>query len=179
MSIGANMTGIPEEASRRIVIGPPLATNANGTLAWLLSEGDLASLRQQFGHVQNLASFPGGRITTFTGTQAAMTVGGQSPLNAKTGSVSNLLVGMQMDMTARIEFRSIRLVASFVSTDLSLSGSNAYSVVTNASVCASALCPNGGALVCNIPGTDQNHGTNFWIIISTTATDSKGVKIRL
>jgi len=75
---------------------------------------------------------------------------------------------------------SIQLLLGVTSTEsVGSPATNAAALSTNLAVACRVLLPNSGGLVVAGRKTGDLRGTNFWLILSTSAVDARGQPIKL
>ena len=178
ITVSADMTGIPGDAGKNINIGTPVGTNADGTVARILTESELATFREWQKSVDGYSVSYVARVITSAGEPASMARGQSIPILSKDGQVTNAWVGLQVDVHPRVSSGAIRLMAGLVDTELKAGSTNGVAILTNAAVCSMTTIPNGGALVCRLGASERDRGTNYWITFQATATDRNGARIK-
>jgi hypothetical protein len=156
-------------------LGAPVASDASGMSAWILSPAQLASLRQSLR--TNPAAFLllSPSILTSSGVQSRASVGQSVPLAP--GIYTN--VGITLDATAKASSGSINLLLNASSTALSaLPGSNGPSIKTNFSTACRVMLPDAGGLVISCKNADPANPTNYWVVVSPTLVDATGQPIK-
>jgi hypothetical protein len=160
-------------------LGAPTATNTDGTRAWILTENELGAFRNllQTAPGYNLMVSP--RVVTADGTTAGVSVTDTISIPSPDGSIRRVPVGLTMDLSPKLVSHAIRLVVGLLSTSKGPITNGAITIKTNGVVNSRVRLPNGGALILNVGETRPGASTNFWIIVSPTATDSKGQRVNL
>jgi hypothetical protein len=169
--VEAQFEAIPAGVGEPPGLGPPFATNSDGTLAWILSPSNLTNF-QSFLHETPLVGHLGRpRIQTIDGMQAGVFMGNAAP-NVGRG-------GVGVDVTATIVSPAIRLLVKAQATEPAESGPGSpVPLKTNLTVACRVLVPNGGALALRTGNPKDSSGTNHWLIISPTAMDARGKPIQ-
>jgi len=168
--IQANFVELPPGLGEQARLGPPMATNSDGTLAWSLSPSDLTDFQKFLDGTPEARQLGRPRIQTISGFQAAVTMGSSAPGSG----------GLGMDVTATIVSPAIRLLVKVQSTERAEGApGNAPSIKTNLALACRALLPNAGGLVLQAGKPKEPRATNCWLILSPTAIDARGKPIKL
>jgi hypothetical protein len=145
-------------------LGRPVATNATGMRAWILTSAELGAWRNTLKSVPGSYSLGAG-IQTVDGAQAAMVLNDSS----KAGS------NWTIKLAPKAGSDSIMLVIGITLTGFASSSPGKPGVgVTNFAAACQAAIPIGGGLV--IDGGSANHRTGeaYWFIFSPTAIAARG-----
>lgn len=160
---------ISPEAASQISLGNPLSTKPDGLRAWVLTDDDFVRTERlkNIGGVQIIGQ---PSVTTLDGMQSQVNVGPVRP-GASTITVQ---------MFPKVSAHKIRLSTSFTVTE-PLPGSPGQSsgTRTNLASACRVFLPNTGALLVAGPTPTNSGGSAYWIIITTTATDSSGNPVEL
>jgi hypothetical protein len=145
-------------------------TNTDGTRVWIIPPEGLQPLRIQSNSSNGIVERSGARLTLLEGTQAQISNGSFSRGN--TG-----FCGLAVNVLPKIVHGSFNLLIGATSSDMKLTSAETQ---TNISLSCRAMVPNGGALVVSGNGAgNDGSGTNYCLIISAVAVDSKGNPIKL
>ncbi len=139
-------------------LGFPAGTNDDGTCAWVLSASDLSAFRAR------LKTAPGIFIVSMASAD---------------GKVSQATAGVILSVLPKVMPGAIRLIVGLDWSEKIVSASNSLSLKTNAAVSSRVLIANAGGLILHVSPQKEGGATNYWIIITTTATDSRGVPLKL
>jgi len=146
------------------------ATNADGTRIWLLSAAELKILQQRLKIIPSASILNSASIVMLSGQQGQVSSGQSLP----PGATSDL-VGLRIDLAPKFVSGSIKVMLGAASTEKWQPLASSPAVVrTNLSVACRAIVPNAGALLVDTGESPASSGTNYWLIVSPTAVDSRG-----
>lgn len=150
----------PQQVERTLTEGAPLGTNTDGSRAWLISTNNAAAFQQKR-LVQNPPMLSAGSIRTADGIGAAMV----------SGHFAYDVVPRVAPHIVRLRF-SATLTEAIVPTPPPPGLTSPLTVRTNLALSCDVAVPNrGGVLLENAP---SGGGSNFWLLVTASATDSKG-----
>ncbi len=147
----------------------PTGTNATGALVWICPEFE--KVQRQLKTIRDVELVNAPSITVGEGTAASLCCGNSDP---KTG----IFVGVTLDVAPKIVSHRLQLPMSAVYSELD-AGSQANPIRTNFSAACRVLLPNAGGILIISPDTNNNNGTNYWLMLSATAIDGHGKAIKL
>jgi hypothetical protein len=156
-------------------LGASVATNTDGTRAWILSPAELSAFRQHLTTIPGASLLSRPRAQTAAGTSAQMFVGSTALMAGK-----SVPIGVTLDLAPKVRSGSLQLLLGITSTKMIASTSaNAAVLSTNLAVACRVLLPNSSGLVVASGNVTHAHGTNYWLILSPTAVDARGNPIKL
>jgi len=160
-------------------LGFPAGTNDDGTCAWVLSASDLSAFRARLKTAPGIFIVNSPRIITSNGGQDVMAATETFSMASADGKVSQATAGVILSVLPKVMPGAIRLIVGLDWSEKIVSASNSLSLKTNAAVSSRVLIANAGGLILHVSPQKEGGATNYWIIITTTATDSRGVPLKL
>ena len=175
ISITANLLTLPATAVDQTGLRTPVATNADGILAWILSPTELSVFRQQLQTIPGVDRLGSPGVTVFSGRQAQVQVVDTVQVQGKPTPV-----GLVVNLLPRASAGSINLAMSATSTEPFVpQPGGALEVRTNLAAACRVFIPNAGGLVLGSGNAKDADGKSNWLIVSPTAVDAKGNPIKL
>jgi hypothetical protein len=163
------------------------ATNADGTRVWILSAAELNVLQQRLKLTPPASVLGAASVTSLSGRQATVFVGDNTS-SAKSGArlagVVNRVggsraqqshleqFGLRVDLNPKYVSGAIKVMLGATATQRMETDPAIFR--TNLAVACRAIVPNAGALLVDTGETPASSGTNYWLIVSPTAVDSRG-----
>jgi hypothetical protein len=172
-SLLAISAGVTEPAG----LATPVATNANGMRAWILSAAELSTFQQRLTTISGASFLARPRAQTAAGTSVGTFFGSTGLVAGK-----NVPIGLTLYLAPEVRSGSIQLLVDFTSTSIESVASpsaNAAALSTNLVVPCRVLVPNSGGLVVAGGNARDPRGTNYWLIIRPTAVDARGEPMKL
>src|SRR5262249_36009985 len=135
--VDANFIELPPGAREQAHLGPPITSNSDGTLAWILSSADLTEFQKFLRDTPDARQLSRPKVTTISGMQAGLFVGSATPG----------MGGLGMDVTATFVSHAIKLQMKAQSTEVAESARGSGPTLrTNLSLACRVFLPNAGAL---------------------------------
>lgn len=168
--ITSEILAVHDLTNRQLDIGSSMATNETGVQVWLLSPSRLDDLRQRLktAHGIELVSSPS--LTTLDGLSGSMFVGSTHPRTLAS-------IGVSLDLSPKIVAHQFQLAVNAVHTEEC--DSQAMGVRTNLSAACRVTLSNAGGVLITSPMSKDKSGTNYWLILSSTAIDGFGNPVKL
>jgi hypothetical protein len=177
--INVDLIGVPAQWNATAGIGSAVSTNQDGTRAWILPETEFRQAVKIIKDANGADLINSSRVTTSDGSISQVQITDLVPVAATNGSVVSYPVGTTVDLAPKIVAHSIRLVVGLTSTSASPATNGVKVVRIDAQVCSRALLPNGGGLIMSAGTNSSAVGTNLWLLLSTSAADARGARIKL
>jgi hypothetical protein len=172
--VDSSLLTLSAAAAEQTGLSALVATNSEGTRAWILSPTELSDLLQRLKTTPEASLLSRPRAQTAAGTSARTFFGNTVLLAGK-----NVPVGLTLEVSPKVRSGSIQLLLGFTSTKSIPSPAANATLSTNLAVACRVLLPNSGGLVVAGRKTGDLRGTNFWLILSTWAVDARGQPIKL
>jgi len=195
---------LPSVSNVRTILGEPISTNSDGSIAWILSPSDLEAFTQELKATTEAKTLSSSAISTRSGMQCVMLSGTSVPafvrvpplegtqassIQPVSASSTNsqgpskfIDVGFRIDVTPKSVSGLIRLPLTASSTSQStwtITNGVAVPVIeTNYFVACRALVPNAGALVISCTVTNAAQPEYRLLIFAPTLIDAKGQPIK-
>ncbi|HZR15684.1 MAG TPA: hypothetical protein VFE51_00030 [Verrucomicrobiae bacterium] len=145
-------------------------TNADGTLAWILSPEEFTKINRQISMFSESYSIVHAlKLITADGGQAQLR-------NGAPRLGGNLeFIGLRIDLVPTVSEHSFKLDVGAIATApaLLLDGTLA-GVVTNLATGCSVHVANGGAVIVQAPAHNALPFTNYWLMVAPSAVDARG-----
>ena len=151
-------------------IGAATATNQTGTQIWILSPSELADLRQQLKTAHGIDVVNSPSLTDADGMSATIFVGQALPQTSAS-------VGVMIDVNPKIAYRQFQLVMNALYTEPT--DSPTIPIRTNLSAACRVILSNAGGALISSPASRDPNGTNYWLILDSTAIDRTGKPVKL
>jgi hypothetical protein len=155
-------------------LGTAFATNAGGTLAWILPASRARDLRQQFDHqIPPIKPIEVSSIFTANNVAAESQMGYSVSVG---GSVE--FAGLMLSISPQSIVPVIQMSIGASSTELvHASATSPATLQTNLSIACNVLLTNGDSLVVESLNLKNNAVQNYWLIMTPSAVDSAGKPI--
>jgi len=150
-------------------IGTAIATNDSGTQVWILSAAELKDLRQRLS-TNRFEVVWAPSITTEDRGGGGISFGKALPQ-------TSAWVGISMVVGPKITSHEIQLEINAFYTEPN--DSPTIPIRTNLSAAFRAKLSNGGGAMISSPVSRDLNGTNYWLILESTAVDSSDKPIKL
>lgn len=155
-------------------LGAPLATNATGMRAWILSPPAAKTFMQKLKTAPGMSVLSSPQLSTIDGGQGRVGMLDMVPVANKF-----IPVGITIDLLPKVMRNSVNLAVAATFTEMAPpSSGRGLTIQTNFATGCRVAVPNGGSLVIEGDRRMQS-GTNYWLIVSPTATDARGNPIKL
>ena len=151
-------------------IGAAVATNETGAQIWLLLPAELDNLRQRLKTENGLHVVNAPSVMTADGQPASIFVGETLPKTL-------VSIGIAMDVNPKIVDHQFQLAMNAVYTEEN--DNPTIPVRTNFSTACRVKLQNAGGVLITAPDSKSMFGTNYWLILDSTAIDGFGKPIKL
>ncbi|SPE54189.1 hypothetical protein SBV1_1750019 [Verrucomicrobia bacterium] len=182
LQIKASLFSLSGKALDQVKLPAAPRLNSDGTRAWILAPNDLAMLEEKLKEVPSASNICVAALFTANGVQSRLSIGETLRVGANSWPI-----GLTVDVVAKFAAGSVKASIGVISTQRapalpdqpsSPELKTASPVITNLATACRVLLPNGGGLLVDSTGWPQAGGTNYWVIISPTAVDSRGQPIK-
>jgi hypothetical protein len=162
--IDSTLLTLPDEIVERINLGTPVATNADGLHAWIVSPAELNALKNRLQTMRGPWLIGKPRIQTASGVRGVWFAG-----RILAVASNSTPVGVSLDVNPQVVSDSISLSMEVTATEALATQSATHDAIkTNLAVACRALLPDAGGLVLDSGNTKDSAGKRFWLIISPT-----------
>jgi len=171
IEIKAKILAVHGVTTSELGISAAVATNETGAQVWILSPSDLDDLRQRLKTASGIDVVNAASIITVGGQPASLAAGHGHP---KTSA----WIGVTLNVDPKVVSHQFQLAMSANYTESNDDIANAPICTNISAACRVRLLNAGGVLIAS-PVSKDLYGTNYWLILSTTAIDGFGKPIKL
>src|SRR5258708_2696296 len=173
--IEVKLIPLPPERASQAGLGPAVATNIDGSIAWVMPHEELSPFQHTLMSNRPFQLMGAPRIITFDGGQASLYQGS----SVRVGGTS-IPCGLTVDVLPETVGGAIRLLLSVSSIDQKAQPPEGNGMLTtNISVVCQSFIPNNGGLVMAGREIKPGDGSVYWVIVHVVAVDAKGKPLKL
>jgi hypothetical protein len=169
VQIAAKILAVQGVTTGQLGIGAAIATNDSGTQVWILSAAELNDLRQRL-PTNRFEVVWSPTITTEDGFGGGINSGQVLPQ-------TSAWVGVNMVVSTKITSHELQLTIYTFYTKPN--DSPTIPIRTNLSAAFRAKLSNAGGMLISSPVSRDLNGTNYWLILESTAVDGYDKPIKL
>src|SRR6267142_3181694 len=166
IEIKAKILAVHGVTSGDLGIGTAMATNESGAQVWILSPSELEDLRQRLKTASGIDVVNAASIITADGQPASLAAGHGHP---KTSA----WIGVTLNVDPKVASHQFQLAMSANYTE-SNDDIASTPICTNISAACRVRLLNADGVLIASPVSKDLYGTNYWLILSTTAIDGFG-----
>jgi hypothetical protein len=168
--IGSKFLAVHGLSTGDLGIGAAMATNETGTQIWILSPSELDELRQRLKTAHGIDVVNAPSLTVADGMPASIFVGQALPQTSAS-------VGVTIDVIPKISSHQFQFAVNALYTEPN--DGPTIPLRTNLSAACRVRLSNAGGLLISSPASKHLNGTNYWLILDSTAIDGFGKPIKL
>jgi hypothetical protein len=174
IQIDSSLLTLSAAAAAQTGLGVPVATNANGMRAWILSPAELDALQQRLKTIPDATLLSRPSVQTLSGRQAQVQV-----VDLVTVAGKSTPVGLIVDLFPRAASGSVKLTMSATSTERFVPHpGGALAVRTNFAAACRVFIKSTGGLVVDGGDAKDSGEKSHWIIIHAVVLDAQGKPIK-
>jgi hypothetical protein len=168
--IGSKFLAVHGLSTGDLGMGAAMATNETGTQIWILSPPELDDLRQRLKTAPEIDVVNAPSLTVADGMPASIFVGQAFPQTSAS-------VGVTMDVIPKIASHEFQFAINALYTEPNESPT--MPIRTNFAAAFRVRLLNAGGVLISSPASRDLNGTNYWLILQSTAIDGFGKPIKL